>query len=106
MDTTLEVSSRVVIGKGENRKARSRGVVPAVVYGKEQQAIAIAIDPAKLVELFKQTQDRNTIIGVKVEGGEAIPCLVREVQRHPLSRAIVHVDFFAVPKVDEIEIVV
>lgn len=106
MDTTLEVSPRVVIGKGENRKARTRGVVPAVVYGKLQEPIPVAIDPVKLVELFKQTQNRNTIVSVTVGGGAPIPCLVREVQRHPLSREIIHVDFFAVPKEDEIEVVV
>lgn len=106
MDTTLEVSSRAVIGKGENRKARARGLVPAVVYGKTQTPIPVAVDPTKLVEVFKQTQDRNTIVSIKVGDGDVIPCLVREVQRHPLSRKIIHVDFYAVPKEDPIEVVV
>jgi len=106
MDTTLEVSSRVVIGKGENRKARARGLVPAVVYGKTQTPIPVAVDPTKLVEVFKQTQDRNTIVSIKVGDGDVIPCLVREVQRHPLSRKIIHVDFYAVPKEEPIEVVV
>ena len=106
MESTLEVSPRVVIGKGENRKARSRGLVPAVVYGKTQKPVPVAVDPAKLVEVFKQTQDRNTILSIKVGDGDAIPCLVREVQRHPLSRKIIHVDFYAVPTEDAIEVVV
>jgi large subunit ribosomal protein L25 len=35
-----------------------------------------------------------------------VPCLVREVQRHPVSREILHVDFYAVPQDREIELMV
>ncbi|MEQ1500632.1 MAG: 50S ribosomal protein L25 [Myxococcota bacterium] len=106
MEPTLEVSSRPVEGKGRNRKSRARGVVPAVVYGPKTQPQAIEIDPVRLVEVFKETQNRNTVVAVKVGGGAAIPCLVREVQRHPVSRQILHVDFYAVPIEDEIEVMV
>jgi len=105
MDTTIEVTPRLVGGKGVNRKARARGFVPAVVYGKTREPEAIELEPAKLLELFKATQDRNTVVSLKVGAKPAIPCLVREVQRHPLSREILHIDFYAVPE-DAIEVVV
>jgi len=98
MDTTIEVVPRLGTGKGNNRKARARGIVPGVVYGKEQEARPIEIDPVKLVELFKATGNRNTIVSVRIGQDAPIPCLVREVQRHPVSRAIRHVDFYAVPQ--------
>ena len=105
MDTTLEVSPRNQVGKGVARQARSHGKVPGVVYGPETAAIPVELDPAALLGLFKETGDRNTIVQVKV-GGDTHPCLVREVQRHPLSREVLHVDFYAVPKQREIEVMI
>ncbi len=105
MDTTLDVSPRSETGKGWARRTRAEGKVPAVVYGPDTDAQPVTVDPDALVNLFKVTQDRNTIVNVQL-GGTSHPCLVREVQRHPLTRAIVHVDFYAVPKDREIEVMV
>ncbi|MEQ1569101.1 MAG: 50S ribosomal protein L25 [Myxococcota bacterium] len=104
MDTSIEVTPRPVGGKGANRKSRARGIVPAVVYGRTRAPVPVEVDPIKLTELFKATGDRNTILKLKI-GAESVNCLVREVQRHPVSRAILHVDFYAVPD-DAIEVMV
>jgi large subunit ribosomal protein L25 len=106
MDTSLEVGLRDQVGKGNNRKSRSRGDVPAVLYGPTTAPRALLINPNKLLELFKQTNDRNTIVSLQIPGEGAVPCLVREVQRHPVSRDILHVDFYAVPQDREIELMV
>lgn len=105
MDTTLEVNARANTGKGWARKARAEGKVPAVMYGPATDAQPLEIDPLALLDLFKKTQDRNTVVQVKVDG-ETTPCLVREVQRHPVSRDLLHVDFYAVPREDAIEVMV
>lgn len=103
--TTLQASIRTENGKGEARKLRSNGQVPAVVYGPETRPIAIAVDPAGITEIFKQTQNRNTIVELNVDG-ETVPVLVREVQRHPVSRELLHVDFYRVSKERDVEIMV
>ena len=105
MDTTLDVTLRSETGKGWARRTRAEGLVPAVVYGPKTEAKPVTINPETLVGMFKATGDRNTIVHVNV-GGEKHPCLVREVQRHPLTREILHVDFYAVPQDREIEVVV
>jgi len=98
MDTTIEVVPRAGTGKGNNRKMRARGVVPGVVYGKDREARPVEFDPIKLLELFKTTKNRNTVVSVRIGQDAPIPCMVREVQRHPVSRLIRHVDFYAVPE--------
>ena len=105
MDTTLEVTARATTGKGAARKARAEGMVPAVMYGPATPSQSLTVDPAKLLDLFKQSQNRNTVVHVKV-GDVSTPCLVREVQRHPLTRELLHVDFYAVPADREIEVMV
>jgi len=106
MDTTLEVTPRETRGKGSSRKARAAGTVPAVVYGPTETPKAISVDPLKLKELFKQTGDRNTVVQVKIGDAAPVACLVREVQKHPASREILHVDFYAVPKAGEVTVLV
>jgi large subunit ribosomal protein L25 len=98
METMLEASPRTQTGKGGARKRRAQGQVPGVVYGQGRAPEAVSIDPVALVDLFKHTKNRNTIVRLKVGGGAEVPCLVREVQRHPVSREILHVDFYAVPE--------
>ena len=106
MDTLLEVTPRDRQRKGENRRSRRGGSLPAVVYGPDHAPKPISCDPVKLTDLFKHTGDRNTIVSVKIGDDAPVPCLVREVQRHPVSRDLLHVDFYAVPREREIEVMV
>ncbi|MEN0068564.1 MAG: 50S ribosomal protein L25 [Myxococcota bacterium] len=105
MDTTLNVTPREETGKGWARKARAAGKLPGVLYGPKTEPKALEVDPNALLNLFKETGDRNTIVQVTVDGN-ATPCLVREVQRHPVSRELLHVDFYAVDPESEIEVMV
>lgn len=105
MDLSLEATPRPTQNKGQNRRTRKGGQIPAVVYGREHAPVSIFVDPVRLVTMFKETGDRNTVVQLKV-GASSVPCLVREVQRHPLSREILHVDFYAVPTTDEVEVMV
>lgn len=92
-DTTLAAETRASVGKGAARKGRAAGQVPAVLYGEGGAATPIAVDPKKLVEIFRKSQDRNTILQLQLDGA-TVPAIVQEVQRHPVSRALLHVDFY------------
>lgn len=93
METTLTATPRdTARGKSGSRKVRKAGTLPAVVYGPGSAPRSISVDPRALVEMFRKSRDRNTIVQLEIEG-TAVPCLVRDVQRHPVSREILHVDF-------------
>jgi len=98
MDLTLEASLRPSTRKGAARKGRAAGTVPAVVYGPTHATVPVSVDPVRLQEIFKGTGDRNTVLSVKVGDAAPVSCMVREVQRHPVSRQILHVDLYAVPE--------
>lgn len=96
MQTTLPATARSAeIGKGAARKLRSTGQVPAVVYGPKGDPVSITVDPKTLLDIFRKSKDRNSIIELDI-GGEKVPTLVRDVQRHPVSRDVLHVDFYRV----------
>ncbi len=94
MDTNMNATVRQDdVGKGAARKLRAAGRLPAVVYAQGAEATPIHIDPLTLTTIFRKTENRNTIIHLEIDG-ESVPCLVRDAQRHPLTREILHVDFY------------
>jgi large subunit ribosomal protein L25 len=105
MDTILNSSIRSNTGKGVARKLRAAGQVPAVLYGPGVAPVPLAVNPEELLGIFNATGNRNTVVKLAV-GDESIPVLVREVQRHPVERDILHVDFYRVPTDRQIEVMV
>ena len=90
----LNVQSRSAYGKGAARKLRRSGLVPGVINGGGT-AVSFAVDPVAFDLIFRKTLDRNTLI--QVDGlGAPRTCLVKDVQRHPVSNEIEHIDFIDV----------
>ena len=98
MDTTLVADVREGdLGKGSTRKLRAQGRLPGVLYGQGSTGVSLHVDPVGFDTIFRTTRDKNTVIKLKVDG-KGVPCLVREIQRHPVSREILHVDFYRLDK--------
>lgn len=93
MDTySINAEIRAAGGKGDVRKARAKGATPGVMYRAGNEATAMAFDAKSLSAIFRKTNDPNTIVQVQM-AGKVYPCLIREIQRNPLSRIVEHVDF-------------
>jgi large subunit ribosomal protein L25 len=91
----LEVSLRDGRGKSVTRKLRAQGKVPAVVYGSGIEPTMIVVESLGLAKVLRG--GANALVDLK--GAKAIegkPVLVKEVQRDPLSRKVVHCDLYAV----------
>lgn len=97
----LESSTRDGSGKGPARRLRAAGRVPAVIYGHGvSEPLSVSLDPKALDEALANPKADNALFSVNVDGGQSHTVLVRELQRHPVSRAILHVDLVA-PDLDE-----
>lgn len=106
METTLAVEARDPDGKGSARKLRSStGKIPGVIYGPSLEPVAVAVDPAALNKIFKTTRNRNTVVQLELNG-KTFPALVKEVQKHPVKRDLVHVDFYAVTADRKVDVMV
>ena len=96
---SLKASKREAAGKGAARKLRRDGRVPAVLYGKDMDAVAISLDAMEVEHLFQAISVENTIVELQIEGEkEAHQTLVREIQSHPHRYELVHVDFLRIQK--------
>jgi large subunit ribosomal protein L25 len=105
MSTTLAADKRTETGKGIMRKLRASGKLPAVLYGVKDETLSLTVDPEALTDIFNETRNRNTVVELDIEG-EKVAALVREAQRHPLSRQLLHVDFQQVSSAKPVEVTV
>jgi large subunit ribosomal protein L25 len=92
---SLSANSRDVTGKGAARTLRSQGQVPAVIYGHGRDPQPLSLNARDLDKMLSHIQAESTVIEVSVSGQAAAKTLIREIQRHPIKRQILHVDFQA-----------
>ena len=94
---SLTAQPRDGSGKGDNRKLRSTGKIPAVVYGRGETTRSVSLDAHELELLFSKVHVESTVIDLKIAGERsAIKTLVREVQTHPARGEVLHVDFYQI----------
>ena len=92
---SIELSPRTVTGK-KVKTLRRQGVVPVHVYGWEVAPQALQVEAQVLRRILPQV-GTNVPLSLEIDGqkGENI-CFVREVQRHPVTEDVLHVDFMRV----------
>ncbi len=89
---SLSASARTGTGKGVARSLRRDGRVPAVIYGHARAPQSLSVDARELSRLLEKNSAETTVIELAVDGAMS-RTLIRDIQRHPVKRAIIHVDF-------------
>src|SRR5688500_8892927 len=88
----LSATPREGTGKGAARTLRAQGRIPGVIYGHGREPLSLAIDTRELEKRLSRISAESTVIELSFDGGTA-KTLIREIQRHPFKRQILHVDF-------------
>src|SRR6266542_2175640 len=88
----LKAAVRGEAGKGAARTLRSKGQIPAIIYGHARKPQALAINARDLSKLLEHIVAERTVIELDFDGTTS-KTLIREIQRHPFKREILHVDF-------------
>lgn len=99
----LRAQTRVASGTRPARRLRREHRVPAVVYGRGLGTTSISIDARELHAALHTEAGLNALIDLEVEGGESVLSVAREIQRDPVRREIIHLDFIKVSLDVEIE---
>ena len=95
MEHVIDAEVRTQVGKGNNKRLRRNGKMPAVVYGHEEP-LSIALDERNFIQEFK-TISESTIVRLKL-GKESRDVLVRDFQEDVLTGRVLHVDFYEIEK--------
>ncbi|MEE8442128.1 MAG: 50S ribosomal protein L25 [Dehalococcoidia bacterium] len=93
---TLETEPRSATGR-KVRALRRQGITPLHLYGKGTDSLTLQADTDQVQKVIVQA-GRNVPVSVSVKGSKDVHfAFIREMQRHPLTEAILHVDFIQVP---------
>jgi len=99
----LVAKPREDLGKGPARRARRNGWVPGILYGSGEKNLAILVPSRELNDLIRKTGGEKVLIDLVI-GDESKLTTVQEIQRHPVSGQIIHVDFMILHRGKEVEI--
>jgi large subunit ribosomal protein L25 len=89
---SLSAETRSDTGKGVARKLRAAGRVPGIVYGHARKAQPLSLPARELEKLLSTIAAGSTVVELSL-GGATTRTLIREIQRHPFKKQILHVDF-------------
>lgn len=91
---SVKANIRTALGRSV-RALRRTGVVPANIFGKKIQSVAIQVEEKALKDVLKKAGETN-LIGITVDGGKNHPVLVAGYSQDPVTGALLHVDFHEV----------
>jgi large subunit ribosomal protein L25 len=91
-NASLGAETRSDSGKGFARKLRAAGRVPGIVYGHGREPQSLSVVARDLDKLLSSIAVSSTVVELGL-GGATTKTLIREIQRHPFKKMIMHIDF-------------
>ncbi len=91
----VPAESRSETGKNVNRRLRSRGMIPGVLYAAGKDAVPVAVSPLAVGAILKSASGENTLFDLEL-GGSRRKVILKEYQREPLRGRLLHADFYEV----------
>lgn len=92
MTATLSASRRSDTGKGAARKLRAAQMIPGVIYGHNREPLTLSMSGRDLDRLLERIAAETTVVELTIDGTMS-RTLIREIQRHPFKRNVLHIDF-------------
>ena len=97
-DFILQAKGREDTGKGASRRLRRlAGEVPAIVYGGKKDPTKIALTHKDVAKALENEAFFSSIISLDIEGASE-DVIIKDIQRHPVKKIVLHMDFFRVSK--------
>lgn len=91
MAITLDATSRTDLGRGASRRLRRAEQIPAIIIGQGKDAVSVTLNEKKLISAALKDEFYQAVT-LNVDG-QAINVKPVDIQRHPVSERILHIDF-------------
>jgi len=101
----LNAFVRSVDGRAEVKKLRDAGRVPAVIYGRQTKPENLELNAREMNDLIHHSASENILVDLDVDKKKRL-ALVQDVQHHPLSGKVLHVDFHEVNENEKVTVMV
>jgi large subunit ribosomal protein L25 len=99
----LTGQKRAEIGKGASRRSRADGKVPAILYGRGMDPVALEVDRREFISALRTDAGMNVLLDIEVDGEQTL-ALTRELQTDPVRGTVLHADFVKVDRTQAIEV--
>ena len=94
--TAIAATPRDVIGKA-NRRLKTAGQIPAVLYGGGREAMSLSVDRHDFELMMQHHGGGATILKLEIEGDSApVNVMVKDLQWSPVKGSVMHIDFLAI----------
>jgi large subunit ribosomal protein L25 len=103
--TVLVANTGRPTGSAAARRMRREDAVPGVLYGHGMEPVSVSVGRRDLRIALSGAAGVNTVLDLTVDG-RVYPAIVKELQRHPVRRTVLHVDFIQVNLDEEITVAV
>lgn len=104
---SLKASQREAVGNGPARVLRRDEKIPAILYGPKTEPVKLTIDKLALEPIFKAGAVAQKLLKLSVEGVDGSRnVMIKEIQRHPVSHTLLHLDLYEVSMDHKIKVMV
>lgn len=94
----LTAKHRSTVGNGPARALRRTGFTPAVLYGPQTEAVNLCVATSDMVKIVQRGSIAQMLLNLGIENGAATrkTAMIKELQTHPVTGEVLHVDFYEV----------
>jgi large subunit ribosomal protein L25 len=94
-DIVVTAQNRTETGKNVNRRLRSAGKIPGVLYGSGKDPVQVAVSPKEITTILRSASGENTLFDLDL-GGSRRKVILKEFQVEPIKGQLLHADFYEV----------
>jgi large subunit ribosomal protein L25 len=94
-DIVVSAQNRTETGKNVNRRLRTKGLIPGVLYGKAKKPVPVAVSPKEIGTILRSKTGENTLFDLDLDGSRRT-VILKEFQIEPLKGSLLHADFYEV----------
>lgn len=102
-EIVVAAENRTETGKNVNRRLRTRGLIPGVLYGAKREAVPLAVSPKEITSILRSKTGENTLFDLEI-GGSRRKVILKEFQVEPIKGHLLHADFYEVALDKPIEV--
>ena len=102
----LSANVRATTGNGPARVLRRDGRIPAILYGPDTEPILLSVNTHEFELLIKEHNVNQVVLDLVVKNGQTHnkSVMIKELQTHPVSRNLLHVDFYEISMTRKIRV--
>ena len=102
----IEVTAKIRTEKGKNvaNRLRVKNEIPGILYGSKTESTPLILSAKDIQKIISTKAGENVLINLKLQGKEDRPAMIKEIQTHPVTGELLHVDLYQITLTGEINV--